>query len=95
MESAYKKLLEAIGNSNLNPSQQREMNVMVMTMTEEDTREFYDLVSEDAKWVDKIYENYKAKKDALQSGDAGLWREIVEQEGKDLADMQIQELKES
>lgn len=47
-----------------------------------------ELFTQDGMWVARIHKNYKDKKVAIETKDMELWRRIIEDEKKELAEIE-------
>lgn len=81
MESLYlKRFSDLVNKSNLSKEDKKALIDIFSKATDEDIENALSLCMRDSYWLLIINDNFKAKKEALSSGDADLWKKILKGE---------------
>lgn len=79
--NAYQKIHEIIETSeSLNNEEKREFSEVFAQTKEEALRPVLKLLEADASWVDRLYANYRMKKEAIVTGSMDAWQDAIEHE---------------
>jgi hypothetical protein len=84
MDAVLEKIKELILNSDLSSSEQDDLIALFADSENRNLEPMLKLFTEDPLWINKIYENYKAKRAAIIAGDAALWQKIIAEEKSQL-----------
>ena len=84
MQNNFEKIKNLIAESNLELSDQIMLTELFSKTEDNKLEEVVELFSSNPSWIEKINENYKAKHEAMTTGDSELWKKIVEEEEKQL-----------
>lgn len=74
------KINEIVRSSKLSPAEQEEFLSLLSQSTDEELVAVVNVCKDDQRWIGKLYENYKEKKQAIEKKDTNAWREIVQNE---------------
>lgn len=83
-----KKIESLLAKSNLSGQDQNELLVAFQLLSEDEREELYDFLLHYPEWVDKLHRNYNQKKVVAGTGDYNKWKEIFDEEKKELVDGQ-------
>lgn len=79
--NAYQKIHEIIeASTQLNSEEKREFSEVFAQTKEDALRPVLKLLEADATWVERLYANYKKKKEAIVTGNMDAWQDAIEQE---------------
>ena len=79
------KLKLLFEKSSLNINQQNELlEVLCSLLPEIELSELYEFLSTNPEWVEKLYVNYKSKKNISNSRDPKKWQEVFGQDKSEL-----------
>jgi hypothetical protein len=84
MEPNKQTIKDLIAKSSLGVKEQDELVSFFALASENELAPVAALFSENLSLVEMIYKNYKAKKEAIASGDKGAWSKIVQEEEQQL-----------
>lgn len=76
------KIRALLAHSSLTDTEAREFLSLLLYHDKEGLDEICALFEEDATWIEWLYDNYRAKKDAFASGDDKRLEEILQEETK-------------
>lgn len=91
METNFQKLKLILTESNLLQEEQNNLLVFFSLATDEELETTIKLFMEDPTLIEKINRNYKEKQEAVKTKDSEKWQKIIEEEEKDLQEMQKKE----
>lgn len=60
--------------------EQEELILLFAKASDQDLESTLKLFTENSSWIRKINDNYKAKQNALVTGNSALWQKIVQEE---------------
>lgn len=83
------EIKKLISRSRLSLSDQISLIELYARANDADLEETLKLFTEDPFWIQKISENYKAKRAALVVGDSALWEKIMKAEEAQLKELGI------
>ena len=66
--------------SDLSSKQQNELLAILKLLPTVEVNELADFLASNPEWVDKLYYNYKQKKELATSKDSKKWQELFDQE---------------
>lgn len=89
MESNFQKIIKFLRNSNISQEDQDDLIVLFSLCEDFKLDPVIKLFSEDQNWIKKISENYKAKKSAIADQDIELWQKIIQNEEKELNQLEV------
>ena len=78
------QLESILAKSNLNVREQKELLQVLEHLSAVEIDELLNFLDVHPEWVEKLYYNYKQKKEVVVSGDHKKWQEIFDREKKDL-----------
>ncbi len=84
MDNNLKKIKELIEQAEISENDQKGLILLFANAHDEDLQSVFDLFSADPSWISKINNNYKAKKDSLNTANSEAWKRILEEEEKQL-----------
>ena len=79
-KNTYQKIHEIIEESSLSLEQKREFSEVFAQTKEESLKPVYTFLKAHPDWVERLFENYRRKKEAVVTGDMSAWQEVIEQE---------------
>lgn len=82
---------DILSKSSLKEKEKKEFIELLYLARDEDLKILIELFSEDISWVEKIFNNFKLKKKALEKGDRMLWKKILKDEMNYLTEILNQE----
>jgi hypothetical protein len=85
--SNYDRIKVQVQASPLAQNEKQLITDMFAEIADEALENIANLFEKSPDWVEKFYENYSMKKKANDTKDTNLWKEIVEQEKKYLAEV--------
>jgi hypothetical protein len=85
----FQKIEELVSKSNLLSPEREELIKLFANTEDSELESVVTIFSDDNSWIEKIYNNYKIKKATMAVESSDLWKEILEQEEK-----QLEEVKE-
>ncbi len=88
MQTNIEKLKVLIDNSTLDSSDQEDLIELFTKANDSELDSVVDLFSSDSAWIEKVNANYKAKKAIMKVGDFEIWKKIIEEEEKQLEDVE-------
>ncbi len=77
-KNTFQKVHEIIEQSSLSLDAKREFSELFARTKESALMPVLSLFERDAEWVEKLYENYRKKKDAFVTGSIDTWKETIE-----------------
>ena len=81
MEGAYfRKLKELVEKSSLSAEDKTSLTELFSRGNESELENLLMLFMENPYWISVINDNYKSKKEAIESNNANLWQEIMKGE---------------
>ena len=83
----YERIKTSINASSVSDADKKSMVDVFAEVDDANLSDIAKLFEKDASWVEKFDQNRKAKMKAATSSDQSLWKEILEQEKKYLADL--------
>ncbi|OGF25709.1 hypothetical protein A2303_06940 [Candidatus Falkowbacteria bacterium RIFOXYB2_FULL_47_14] len=78
------KLKSLLSDSSLADHEQKELFEIFANLSKDELGELSDFLSIHPEWVDVLYRNYEKKKKAAVSMDIKKWREIFDEEKREL-----------
>jgi molybdopterin converting factor small subunit len=84
-QNIFQRIKDVVEHSSLSVLQQREFLLLFAQTKEQALKPVLDLLSKDSTWVEKLYENYEAKKHAIVTGSMDAWNDVVQKEQKVVA----------
>jgi hypothetical protein len=90
MNTNFEKIKLSIRESPLSLPDQISLLDLFVIVNDDDLKDVADLFFEDPSWVEKINENYKAKKSALSTKDPEAWKKILETEEEQLKNIETE-----
>lgn len=88
METNFQKIKELIQKSDLPLSEQEELILLFAKANDQDLEQTLNSFREDASWIHKINDNYKAKRTAMVMGDPAFWQKIIQEEESQLKELE-------
>lgn len=88
METNLQKIQKLIIGSKLSKTEQDDFVTLLALVSDTELEPMAQLLSEDQNWFEKIYQNVKAKRAALVSGDSTSWEEIIREEETQLKELE-------
>lgn len=88
MESNFQKIKELLQNSILSKEDQDDLVVLFSLSEDSKLEPVVKLFSENKNWIKKISDNYKTKKEAIVNKNPDLWQKIIEDEEKQLNELE-------
>ena len=82
------KIQNIVADTVLSPQDKSALLTIFANMSGKDEEELFGLLSSDPTWLQKFVDNYRAKQTALDAGDAHLWEQIIQDEEKQLAEVE-------
>tara|TARA_B100000745_G_scaffold290137_2_gene228819 strand:+ start:3528 stop:3794 length:267 start_codon:yes stop_codon:yes gene_type:complete len=79
-ENIFQQIESYITHSPLPTEKQRAFIELFAQTKEEALRPVLALMDKDSAWVERLYENYIQKKDALTTGNMDAWKDAIEKE---------------
>ncbi len=76
----YKKIEELLAKSDLPAEQAAELLMFLRRGDDRELSPVVEILEQDISWAEKLYQNYAAKKEAVESADKGKWQKIFEEE---------------
>lgn len=76
----FQHIKNVIQHSSLSALEQREFLLLFAQTKEDALKPVLTLFNQDSAWVEKLYQNYQAKKHAIVTGSMDAWKEVIEQE---------------
>jgi hypothetical protein len=87
MSKNYERIKASITASSVSAEDKKSMIDVFAEVADENLGDIANLFEKDISWVAKFDENRKMKHKAATTNDSSLWKEILEQEKKYLADL--------
>jgi len=87
MSEKYKKIIETLNSLNLSEQDRTNFLSILLFVPDNDLTDIEQEIEKNPDLVKEILENYKNKKQALDSGDKEQWNQVVEEEKKELESM--------
>lgn len=84
MNNNLEKIKELISKSDVSVPDQIDLITLFSKAKDEDLQSVLNLFSSDIAWIKKINDNFKAKQIVNITGNSELWKEILEEEEKEL-----------
>lgn len=81
-QNTFQQIKAMIEHSSLSALQQREFLLLFAQTKEQALRPVLDLFAKDSTWVERLYENYQAKRHAIVTGSMDAWKDVVQKEQK-------------
>jgi len=85
-QNVFRKIHEIIEASSLTVAQKREFTEFFAQTKESALIPVLKLLESDTGWVEKLYANYRMKKDAMVTGDMAAWQDAIEKEKEELVE---------
>lgn len=76
----FQHIKNVIEHSSLDALEQREFLLLFAQTKEDALKPVLTLFNQDGAWVEKLYQNYQAKKHAIVTGSMDAWKEVIEKE---------------
>lgn len=82
--NTYQKIHEIIETSDLTKLEKRDFSELFAQTKEDALRPVLKLLETDPSWVEKLYANYKMKREAIVTGSMDAWHDAMEKEKEEL-----------
>jgi len=82
--NTFQKIHEHIEKSSLTLEEKREFTEVFAQTKEEALRPVLKLIESDGAWVEKLYQNYVQKKEAVVTGNMDAWSDAIEKEREEI-----------
>lgn len=82
--NTFQKIHELIEKSSLTLEEKREFTEVFAQTKEEALRPVLKLIESDGAWVEKLYQNYVQKKEAVVTGNMDAWSDAIEKEREEI-----------
>ena len=82
--NAFQKIHEIIEASTLTNEEKRDFTDFFAQTKDDALKPVLKMLEKDAAWVEKLYVNYRAKKDAMVTGNMDAWKDAIEKEKEEL-----------
>lgn len=79
-QNIFQQIKNVVEHSSLSALQQREFLLLFAQTKETALKPVLDLFLKDIGWVERLYENYEAKKKAIITGSMDAWKDVVQKE---------------
>ncbi|PCH91542.1 hypothetical protein COB18_00990 [Candidatus Kaiserbacteria bacterium] len=83
-QNTFQKIHEIIEKSNLSNEEKRDFTELFAQTKESALRPVLTLLTNDPIWIEKLYKNYRAKKDAMVTGNMEAWKDAITKEKEEL-----------
>jgi hypothetical protein len=83
-QNIFQQIQAIIEDSRLDDIQKREFGEVFARTKEDALAPVLEIFQEDPGWVEKLYKNYKEKKEAIVTGNLDAWREVIATEKREL-----------
>ena len=83
-KNTYQKIHEIIERSSLSNVEKREFSEVFAQTKEESLKPVYTFLNSRPDWVEKLYDNYRRKKEAVVTGDMSAWEDAIQSERAEL-----------
>ena len=82
--NVFQKIHEIIETSSLTHEEKRDFTELFAQTKEAALKPVLKLLEKDPAWVEKLYSNYCAKKDAVITGNMDAWHDAIQKEKEEL-----------
>ncbi len=83
--NTFREIHKIIESSDLSVHEKREFTELFAQTKEAALKPVLTLFTQDPAWVEKLYENYKMKKEAIVTGSMAAWQDAIEKEREELS----------
>ncbi len=84
----YEKITGLLAQSDLSAGQAAELLILFEKSDDIELSPIVEILEQDISWAGKIYQNYAAKKDAVESSDNKKWQKIFDEETEMLQNLE-------
>ena len=82
--NAFQKIHEIIETSSLTHEEKRDFTELFAQTKEDALKPVLKLLEADSTWVEKLYRNYRAKREAITTGNMDAWKDAITREKEEL-----------
>ena len=83
-QNTFREIHKIIESSGLSVQEKREFTELFAQTKEAALKPVLTLLKQDSASVEKLYENYKMKKEAIVTGSMAAWQDAIEKEREEL-----------
>lgn len=87
MELNFHNIIKMLPASGLNPQEQDDITGFLSLAPDAELKPLATLCMEDPAWIKRFYDNYRAKRSAIETESPELWEKILQDEEKFLKEV--------